>query len=59
MFEFRMFDFVTKIRVKNGSSKSARKRFKLNSSRFILNTNLYKVIIFTHRKALPLGYKMI
>nr|DAS69741.1 MAG TPA: hypothetical protein [Caudoviricetes sp.] len=50
---------MTKFRVKNGLYKSACNRFNLNRSHFSLNVNHYKPIIFTHRKALPLGYKMI
>nr|DAY65204.1 MAG TPA: hypothetical protein [Caudoviricetes sp.] len=50
---------MTKFRVKNGLYKSDCKHFSLNCNRFSLNVSHYKPIIFTHRKALPLGYKMI
>lgn len=49
---------MAKFRVKNGLYKSGCNRFNLNRNHFGLNVNRYIPIIFTHRKAVPLGYKM-
>nr|DAO44451.1 MAG TPA: hypothetical protein [Caudoviricetes sp.]DAQ00043.1 MAG TPA: hypothetical protein [Caudoviricetes sp.]DAV08593.1 MAG TPA: hypothetical protein [Caudoviricetes sp.] len=47
---------MTKFRVKNGLYKSVCNGFRLNCNHYSLNVKHYKPIIFTHYKALPLGY---